>query len=277
MTYKRTGGGFKRWKKMSRKEKLAVLAGSAALAHAGYKAGSTYSRRLQHQQNVTDLKEWVERGKWEAKKSRQRKARMRFKYPPPRPRKPVKASRKPPKKAAPKVKPLVPRRMPLSGPAKRKQRVVSIIRRSSFDLKKAKIATAGARIPIGPQKEKDPTEVDMTELDRLFALKKKNKRKAAFAKRKIPTIASMKKKAIVRKASRDVMRAKLQTSIATQKAKQEGKTLGGSLSVGGKMNPWLVHVKAHKKKNPKLSHKQALIAAKKTYRKKASGYGGKKK
>ena len=43
-------------------------------------------------------------------------------------------------------------------------------------------------------------------------------------------------------------------------------TIGGSMRTGGKLNKWLIHVKAHKKKNPKHSHKQALIAAKKTYK-----------
>ena len=255
MVNKRKGGGIKKWKKMTKKEKLAILAGSAALAHAGYRSAAAYSGRLQHAQNVRDLNEWVERGKYEGKQSRQRKARMRFKYPPPRPRKAVKASRRPPKKAAPKVKPLVPRRMPLSGPAKRKQRVVSRIRRGSFELQKAKIATPGARTPKGPKKKlKAKTENISDMVSRLHqrALKMKKDTKADLVSTKV-SVRRMQRKA--------------------------GKKpdIGGSLSVGGKLNPWMQHVKAHKKKNPKHSHKQALIAAKKTYRKKSSGFGGKKK
>ncbi len=35
-----------------------------------------------------------------------------------------------------------------------------------------------------------------------------------------------------------------------------------------KSNPWLVHIKTTKKQNPKLSFKQVLVKAGKTYKKK---------
>ena len=44
-----------------------------------------------------------------------------------------------------------------------------------------------------------------------------------------------------------------------------------------KKNPWLEHVKAYRKKHPKMAYKDVLVAAKKTYKKVHSAPAGKKK
>ena len=82
------------------------------------------------------------------------------------------------------------------------------------------------------------------------------------------------------KLQKDTKSDLVSTTVSVRRLqRKQGKnpTIGGSLSVGGKLNPWIQHVKAHKKKHPHLSHKQALQDAKRTYKKKSTGHGGKKK
>ncbi len=84
----------------------------------------------------------------------------------------------------------------------------------------------------------------------------------ASTKAKLRTASSMAKKVGYGHSNKDLRYALRNSGGGGLKRAGGGIKLAG----GKRGNPWIAHVQAYRKKHPNMSYKQAMVAAKKTYK-----------